>query len=85
MPSPSTQPWKSGQQLIESGSVARPALGVKIVDVTDAQTAQQLGVSNMGVYVVQSHQRQRCRSLNGVQAGDRVLAVDDTAVSDFPR
>ena len=42
-----------GQQLIESGSVARPALGVKIVDVTDAQTAQQLGVSTMGVYVVE--------------------------------
>ena len=41
------------RQLIESGSVARPALGVKIVDVTDAQTAQQLGVSTMGVYVVE--------------------------------
>ena len=33
--------------------MARPALGVKIMDVTDAQTAQQLGVSTMGVYVVE--------------------------------
>ena len=70
-----------GQQLIESGSVARPALGVKIVDVTDAQTAQQLGVSTMGVYVVEVTKGSGAEA-GGVQAGDRVLAVDDTAVSD---
>ena len=70
-----------GQQLIENGSVARPALGVKIVDVTDSQTAQQLGVSTMGVYVVEVTQGSGAEAA-GVQAGDRVLAVDDTAVSD---
>ena len=70
-----------GQQLIESGSVARPALGVKIVDVTDAQTAQQLGVSTMGVYVVEVTKGSGAEA-GGVLAGDRVLAVDDTAVSD---
>ncbi len=70
-----------GQQLIESGSVARPALGVKIVDVTDAQTAQQLGVSTMGVYVVEVTKGSGAEA-GGVQAGDRVLTVDDTAVSD---
>ena len=70
-----------GQQLIESGSVARPALGVQIVDVTDAQTAQQLGVSTMGVYVVEVTKGSGAEA-GGVQAGDRVLAVDDTAVSD---
>ena len=70
-----------GQQLIENGSVARPALGIKILDVTDAQTAQQLGVSTMGVYVVEVTQGSGAESA-GVQAGDRVLAVDDTAVSD---
>ena len=69
------------RQLIESGSVARPALGVKIVDVTDAQTAQQLGVSTMGVYVVEVTKGSGAEAA-GVQAGDRVLAVDDTAVSD---
>ncbi|MBM6901299.1 trypsin-like serine protease, partial [Gemmiger formicilis] len=36
------------QELIENGSVARPALGVKIYDVSDAATAQQLGVSSTG-------------------------------------
>ena len=70
-----------GRQLIENGSVARPALGVKIVDVTDAQTAQQLGVSTMGVYVVEVTKGSGADAA-GVQAGDRVLAVDDTAVSD---
>ena len=70
-----------GRQLIENGSVARPALGVKIVDVTDAQTAQQLGVSTMGVYVVEVTKGSGAEAA-GVQAGDRVLAVDDTAVSD---
>ena len=70
-----------GQQLIENGSVARPALGVKIIDVTDAQTAQQLGVSTMGVYVVEVTKGSGAETA-GVQAGDRVLAVDDTAVSD---
>ena len=69
------------RQLIENGSVARPALGVKIMDVTDAQTAQQLGVSTMGVYVVEVTKGSGADAA-GVQAGDRVLAVDDTAVSD---
>ena len=70
-----------GRQLIENGGVARPALGVKIMDVTDAQTAQQLGVSTMGVYVVEVTKGSGADAA-GVQAGDRVLAVDDTAVSD---
>lgn len=70
-----------GRQLIENGSVVRPALGVKIMDVTDAQTAQQLGVSTMGVYVVEVTKGSGADAA-GVQAGDRVLAVDDTAVSD---
>lgn len=70
-----------GRQLIENGSVARTALGVKIMDVTDAQTAQQLGVSTMGVYVVEVTKGSGADAA-GVQAGDRVLAVDDTAVSD---
>lgn len=70
-----------GRQLIENGSVVRPALGVKIMDVTDAQTAQQLGVSTMGVYIVEVTKGSGAEAA-GVQAGDRVLAVDDTAVSD---
>ena len=67
-------------QLIENGSVARPALGVTIVDVSDANTAQQMGVSATGVYVVQVTAGSGAESA-GVKAGDRIIAVDDTAVS----
>lgn len=67
-------------QLIESGSVARPALGVKIYDVQDANTAQQLGVSTTGVYVVEVTAGGGAEAA-GVKAGDRIIAVDDTAVS----
>ena len=68
------------QQLIENGSVARPALGVKIYDVQDANTAQQLGVSSTGVYVVEVTAGSGAEAA-GVKAGDRIIAVDDTAVS----
>ena len=37
------------QQLIENGSVVRPALGVQIYEVTDASTAARLGVNATGV------------------------------------
>lgn len=68
------------QELIENGSVARPALGVKIYDVSDAATAQQLGVSSTGVYVVEVTAGSGAEA-GGVQVGDRIISVDDTAVS----
>ena len=68
------------QELIQNGSVARPALGVTIYDVKDAATAQQLGVSNTGVYVMQLTSGGGAEAA-GVQAGDRIIAIDDTAVS----
>ena len=68
------------QQLIENGAVIRPALGVKILDVMDANTANQLGVSTTGVYVVEVTAGGGAEAA-GVQAGDRIIAVDDTAVS----
>ena len=68
------------QQLIENGAVIRPALGVKILDVMDANTASQLGVSATGVYVVEVTAGGGAEAA-GVQAGDRIIAVDDTAVT----
>ena len=50
---PIDQAMEIAQQLIENGAVIRPALGVKILDVMDANTANQLGVSATGVYVVE--------------------------------
>lgn len=68
------------QELIQNGAVARPALGVKIYDVSDAATAQQLGVTSTGVYVVEVTAGGGAEAA-GVQVGDRIIAVDDTAVS----
>ena len=68
------------QQLIENGSVARPVLGVSILDINDASTAQQYGVSALGVYVADVTKGGGAEAA-GVQRGDRIIAVDDTAVS----
>ena len=68
------------RQLIESGSVARPALGVKIMDVTDAQTAAQLGVNAYGVYVVEVVKGGPADKA-GLQAGDRIVSVDGSEVA----
>ena len=77
---PIDQAMEVAQQLIENGAVIRPALGVKILDVMDANTANQLGVSTTGVYVVEVTAGGGAEAA-GVQAGDRIIAVDDTAVS----
>ena len=68
------------QQLIENGAVARPVLGVSILDISDASAAQQYGVSAMGVYVADVTKGGGAEAA-GVQRGDRIIAVDDTAVS----
>ena len=68
------------QQLIENGAVARPVLGVSILDISDTSAAQQYGVSALGVYVVDVTKGGGAEAA-GVQRGDRIIAVDDTAVS----
>ena len=68
------------QQLIENGAVARPVLGVSILDVQDSSTAQQYGVSALGVYVADVTKGSGAEAA-GVQRGDRIIAIDDTAVS----
>ena len=68
------------QQLIENGAVARPVLGVSILDIQDSSTAQQYGVSALGVYVADVTKGGGAEAA-GVQRGDRIIAIDDTAVS----
>ena len=68
------------QQLIENGAVARPVLGVSILDVQDSSTAQQYGVSALGVYVADVTKGGGAEAA-GVQRGDRIISIDDTAVS----
>lgn len=68
-----------GEQLISEGFVARPVLGISVYTVSDSTTAQQLGVTVPGVYVVQVNQGSGAENA-GVQKMDRIIAVDDVAV-----
>ena len=66
------------------GLLGRAGVAVAIVAAAvaaiAAATAQQLGVSATGVYVVEVTAGSGAEAA-GVQAGDRIIAVDDTAVS----
>lgn len=62
--------------LIKNGYVSgRPGLGVELVDITDVSTAMYYRVSQLGVYVAQSHGDSE---LNG---GDLILKIDEETVS----
>lgn len=69
-----------GKELIENGYVARPALGVTVITISDAQTAMQYGVSSYGVYIYSVSSGSGAEA-GGLQLGDRVISIDDTAVS----
>ncbi len=71
----------SVQELLDYGYVrGRPALGVTLLNVSDAQTAFQYRVSRMGVYV-QSVTEGGAAEKAGVQVGDCIIALGDVAVS----
>ena len=68
-------------QLIETGHVARPALGIQVINILDAQTAMQYGVSTYGVYVVRINPGSGAETA-GLQLGDRIVAVDNNSVNE---
>mgnify|MGYP000715438198 CR=1 FL=1 len=59
---------------------SRPTLGVSLYDVTDRNTAAQLGVDSTGVYIVQIVQGGSADRA-GLQTGDRIISVDGTEVN----
>ena len=68
-------------ELIANGEVtSRPTLGVSLYDVTDRNTAAQLGVDSTGVYIVQIVQGDSADRA-GLQTGDRIISVDGTEVN----
>ena len=72
---------KVAQELLENGYVTgRPYLGITYLDVTDAQTASQLGVNAYGVYVVEVVKGGPAEKA-GLQAGDRIVSVDGTEIA----
>lgn len=69
------------QDLLEKGYVSgRPYLGITYVAVTDASTAQQLGVSAYGIYIVEVIDDSPADQA-GLEPGDRVISIDNTEIA----
>ena len=69
------------EELINNGYVTgRPAMGVTVLSITDAQTAFQYGVTQAGVYV-QSVNAGGAAEKAGLQSGDRFVSIDGTAIN----
>ena len=72
---------KVAQELLEIGYVTgRPYLGITYLAVTDAQTAQQLGVNAYGVYIVDVTKGGPADQA-GLKAGDRIVSVDGSEIA----
>lgn len=68
------------QDLIENGYVTgRPALGITVISISDAQTAMQYGVSSFGVYV-QNVTSGSGADKAGMKVGDRIVSVGSQLV-----
>lgn len=76
---PIKQAASIAKDLIENGHVTgRPAIGVKIQDISDAQTALQYGVRMTGVYVKEVTSANAKSA--GLQAGDMIYYLGDTKI-----
>ena len=73
--------YSVAKQLLENGYVSgRPAMGVTVLDITDASTAAQYGVNTYGVYVY-SVQDNSPAAAAGLQSGDRIISINDQEVT----
>ena len=71
------------KQLIENGYVAgRPSLGVRIYDIQTQEEAMQLGLNQLGVYVVEVIENSAAQAA-GIMAGDLFVSIDDIIVESF--
>ena len=78
---PINDAMKVAQDLLENGYVTgRPYMGITYLAVTDAQTAQQLGVNAYGIYVADVVKGGPADKA-GLQVGDRIVSIDGTEVA----
>ncbi len=69
------------QDLLENGYVSgRPYLGITYISVTDEATAQQLGVSIYGIYIVDVSAGSGAAQA-GLEPGDRIVSIDGAEVA----
>ncbi len=80
---PSNLVSKIAQELIANGYVTgRPALGVTVLSIENAQTAIQYGVSSLGVYITDIESGSAADKA-GLQAGDRIISINNLVVESF--
>ena len=78
---PINDAMKVAQDLLENGYVTgRPYMGITYLAVTDAQTAQQLGVNAYGIYVAEVVKGGPADKA-GLKVGDRIVSIDGTEVA----
>ena len=71
------------QELIANGYVTgRPALGVTVLSIENAQTAMQYGVNSLGVYITDVESGSAADKA-GMQAGDRIISINNQVVESF--
>lgn len=70
----------AANDLIDTGYVTgRPALGITVITILDAQTAAQYNVSVPGVYI-QDVNEGGAADLAGLEPGDRFISVEDQLI-----
>lgn len=70
----------TANDLIDTGYVTgRPALGITVITIKDAQTAAQYAVTVPGVYI-QAVDEGGAADLAGLEPGDRFVSVDDQMI-----
>ena len=71
------------QEILDYGYVrGRAALGLSLIDITDAQTAFQYRVDRLGVYVAGVTEG-GASDKAGVQVGDCIISIGDVAVNSY--
>lgn len=64
--------------IIENGYVTgRPELGIKVLPITDAQTAFMYRVNELGIYVASTTKE------NGLQPGDLIVSIDGAKIESY--
>lgn len=78
---PSNTAMQVAQELIENGHVSRPAIGINVFTFGTEQEAKQSGFDKAGVYIIGVTPGSGAEKA-GLEAGDRIIAVDGTEVGD---
>ncbi|MEG0768879.1 MAG: trypsin-like peptidase domain-containing protein [Ruthenibacterium sp.] len=72
---------KVARELMDNGYVTgRPALGINVLAINDAQTAAQYNVTRPGVYVMTVNKGSAAEKA-GLQAGDLIMSANGEAVT----